>query len=475
MRSRWERLGLRARVALVFAFGGLLLSATISLVTLTFTRQTLLEQREDTAFESFNTNARTVQEQLTEESNEVAIRTIIENLSTSRGEFPLLRVDELWDGSNTTRFGEAKLPTQLREVVEDDEGSNAATIRTELDGVPAIISGIRLVNNSRDADYFEAILLDDVEDTLSSLGVVIFGASVATTLLAAAIGVWAAGRALSPVGDVRRAAESLAAGELDTRLDMPADHDLASLASSFNGMATSLEDRIERDARFASEVSHELRSPLMTLSASIEVLNNSRDSLPERSQQALGLLNDDVKRFTQLVEDLLEISRFDVGTASLQAQPLPVVEFVRQAVDHSTRPDVVVTSTPDVDTLVIAADKRRLGQVIANLLENADKYGGGTVEVQISRFDDVVLLAVEDEGPGVPEEERAVIFDRFSRGSAGGRRGYDTGSGLGLSLVAEHVGLHGGRVWVEERLDGRAGARFVIALPVGEPQEDELA
>jgi two-component system sensor histidine kinase MtrB len=472
MRSRWERLGLRARVALLFALGGLLLSVMISVVTLTFTRQTLLEQREDAAFESFNFNARTVQEQLTEESDAAAIRGIIELLSTSRGEFPLLRVDELWDGRNTTRFNQDKHPVGLTDVVS---ASNAATIRTEIDGVPAIVNGIRLSNSSRNADYYEALLLDDVEDTLSSLSTVIFAASAITTMLAAAIGVWAARRALSPVSDVRLAAESLAAGELDTRLDMPADHDLASLAASFNGMATSLEDRIERDARFASEVSHELRSPLMTLSASIEVLNNNRDAMPDRSQQALALLNADVSRFTQLVEDLLEISRFDVGTASLQSQPLPVVEFVRQAVSHSTRPDSMVTATPDVEDLVLSADKRRLGQVIANLIENADRYGAGGIEIQIARWDDTVILAVEDEGPGVPEPERAVIFDRFSRGSAGGRRGYDTGSGLGLSLVAEHIGLHGGTVWTEDRLDGRSGARFVIALPVGDAEMEDLA
>jgi signal transduction histidine kinase len=242
-------------------------------------------------------------------------------------------------------------------------------------------------------------------------------------------------------------------------------------------MAQSLEDRIERDARFASEVSHELRSPLMTLSASIEVLNNSRDVLPERSQQALGLLNDDVSRFTQLVEDLLEISRFDVGTASLQNQPLLVVEFIRQAISHSSRPDTTVVATPDVEDLIISADKRRLAQVLANLIENADKYGAGLVEIQISRWEDVLIFAVEDEGPGVPEAERTVIFDRFSRGSAGGRRGYNTGSGLGLSLVAEHVYLHGGSVWAEDRLDGTDGARFVVALPIllADDEEDEFA
>ena len=312
------------------------------------------------------------------------------------------------------------------------------------------------------------------DDRHRSIGVVLVAASFATTLLAAALGAWAAGRALSPVGDVRRVAASLAAGELDTRLQAPADADLASLAASFNGMAQSLEDRIERDARFASEVSHELRSPLMTLSASVEVLNNNRDSMPERGQQALGLLNDDIQRFTQLVEDLLEISRFDVGTASLQSQPLHFVEFVRQAVTHSTRPDSLVVATPDVGDLVVSADKRRLAQVIANLIENADKYGSGGIEVQISTYGEAAILAIEDEGPGVAEAEREIIFDRFSRGSSGGRRGYDTGSGLGLSLVAEHVGLHGGRIWVEDRLDGNRGARFVITLPIGDPVGEDF-
>jgi two-component system sensor histidine kinase MtrB len=474
MRSRWERFGLRARVALIFAFGALLLSVTISLVTLTLTRQNIVEQRDEAALASFNVNGAYVNNNLLEDSDEVAINAIVQALRTTQGQFPLLRVDDAWLGDNSTVFGQDKVPANLAAFVEE---GNAATIRTTIDGQPAIISGVLLRNSVRDATYYEALLLDDVEDTLSSLAFVLLGASVATTFMAAALGAWAARRALSPLGDVRRAAESLAAGELDTRLAPPADADLASLSASFNGMAQSLEDRIERDARFASEVSHELRSPLMTLSASIEVLNNSRDVLPERSQQALGLLNDDVSRFTQLVEDLLEISRFDVGTASLQNQPLLVVEFIRQAISHSSRPDTTVVATPDVEDLIISADKRRLAQVLANLIENADKYGAGLVEIQISRWEDVLIFAVEDEGPGVPEAERSVIFDRFSRGSAGGRRGYNTGSGLGLSLVAEHVYLHGGSVWAEDRLDGTDGARFVVALPIllADDEEDEFA
>jgi len=470
MRSRWERLGLRARIALVFAFGGLLLSVTISLVTLTFTRQNLLDEREQAAFTSFRSNAEDVRRQLTADADAAAINGIASSVA-SEGEFPVLRVGGEWFSGNPAVFNEEKIPSSLASLVE---GGDAARIRASVDGVPAVISGIRLPGEERNAAYFEAVLLDDVENTLSSLGIVLVGASAATAILAAALGTYAAARALSPIGNVRRAAEALAAGELDTRLEAPADADLASLAASFNGMAQSLEDRIERDARFASEVSHELRSPLMTLSASVEVLNNNKGSLSERGQTALGLLNDDIQRFTQLVEDLLEISRFDVGTASLQAEPLLAVEFIRQAISHSSRSDANVVAAPDVEDLVTSADKRRLGQVIANLIDNADKYGAGAIDIQISRYHDVLVIAVQDEGVGVPESERDVIFDRFSRGSAGGRRGYDTGSGLGLSLVAEHIWLHGGRVWVEDRLDGRDGARFVIALPISEIEDEYI-
>lgn len=470
MKSRWERLGLRARIALVFAFGGLLLSVTITLVTLTFTRQNLIDERERTALAGFASNAQSVQRQLTDDVGEQGITRILGSLSTSRGELPLLLRGDAPFAESSAQFSDADVPTRLRLVVE---AGNAATLRASIKGVPAIVHGIRLPGTGDDVtyDYYEAVLLDDIESTLSSLSLVLAAAGAATTILAAALGSWAAARTLSPLGEVRRAAESLAAGELDTRLEPPADADLASLTASFNGMARSLETRIERDARFASEVSHELRSPLMTLSASVEVLNNNRDTMPERSQTALALLNDDIARFTLLVENLLEISRFDVGTALLQNEPLRVVEFVRQATQHSVRPDASVVASPDVEDLVILADKRRLAQVVANLIENADRYGDGAIDVTISRWNGTVILAVEDHGPGVPESERLVVFDRFSRGSSGGRRGYDTGTGLGLSLVAEHIGLHGGSVWVEDRLDGEPGARFVIALPIGDPEE----
>ena len=275
---------------------------------------------------------------------------------------------------------------------------------------------------------------------------------------------------MRPVAEAAQAAKAIAGGHLGTRLPPTEDPDLGVLASSFNDMASALQVRIERDARFASDVSHELRSPLMTLSASVEVMEARRHELPERSQAALDLLTSDVSRFQGLVEDLLEISRFDAGAIRLHLEDLPVVQFVSNAVAVSSAPHSPVTTTERAEHAVIRGDRRRLARVIANLIDNAKAYGGGEPEVTISEGNAAdepvthVRIGVEDHGPGVPVEERALIFERFARGATAGRRSGSEGAGLGLALVDEHVRMHGGRVWVEDRLDGEPGARFVIEL-----------
>jgi signal transduction histidine kinase len=285
------------------------------------------------------------------------------------------------------------------------------------------------------------------------------------------LGAWAARRAVRPLADAAQAAQAIAGGGLGTRLEPGDDPDLQVLAASFNDMAAALEKRVERDARFASDVSHELRSPLTTLSTSAEVLNSRRDELPEKAAVAVDLLVADLGRFQNLVEDLLEISRFDAGAVRLHREDLAVAEFVRQAVAVSSLPDADLRVDPRAEDLVIQADKRRLARVVANLLENAKHYGGGDVTVAVEpsqpEGEEItdVQIAVEDHGPGVPPEERMLIFERFARGGSSGRRGIGEGAGLGLALVDEHVRLHGGRVWVDDRRDGTEGARFVIELP----------
>ncbi|MDH3706775.1 MAG: HAMP domain-containing histidine kinase [Acidimicrobiia bacterium] len=442
-----------------FALGALLFTALFAVATLGITRQVLLTQREDSALQVAFTNAGRVQRQLTPEA---AVNEILANLSTTEGSRPLIRVGEDDVQSiNVEDFGPDDIPDELLALVEDGRtGHMLVTIR----GEPNLVIGIPLVGSVQ-AEYFEAVSLAETQNTLETLQVILFVGAGTIILLAGVLGWWASRRALAPLSEASEAAEAIAGGRLDTRIDAQADRDLASLAASFNEMAGALESRIERDARFASEVSHELRSPLMTLTASVEVLENNRDDLPERAQTALDLLADDLERFKQLVEDLLEISRFDAGAAQLALDEVLIVEFVGQAVGFLVPGNVPVDVEPVLAGAIVSIDKRRLMQVLSNLLDNAEKYGGGVSRVAIlpGRDDHHLRIAVEDNGDGVPADERAVIFDRFSRGSAGGRRGADTGVGLGLSLVAEHVQLHGGEVWVEDGVAG--GARFVIELP----------
>ena len=467
------RRGLRTRITSAFAVGGLILASTISFATLALTRQNLLAERDETSFAVFANNGRRVRNELTSETDDEGRRAIVERLGQTSGTFPLLRVGDEWTSADPLVFDGESVPESLLALVES---GTPARMRTVIGDRIAIVSAVPIVGVSIDAIYFEAAPLDDIEENLDTLAFILFGVAAVTTMFSAAFGWLAAGWLLNPLVKVRTAAEALAAGALDTRLTAPADADLASLAASFNEMARALEERIARDARFASEVSHELRSPLMTLTASVEVLYNSADDLGERGRTALHLLSDDISRFRRLVEDLLEINRYDVGTADLEAEEVHIVEFVRQAISRVGSEGfegVNFAAAPGMEDVVLMADKRRLGRVVSNLLENAAKYGDGEVRVSVGRIDGLVQLGVEDNGPGVVPEERRLIFDRFHRGRAGGRRGRDSGSGLGLALVAEHVGLHGGRVWVEDRSGGSTGARFVVELPVG-VADDEI-
>jgi signal transduction histidine kinase len=453
-----RRLGLRARITLAFAVGALLLSALLSATTWALTRENLLNQREDSSMVLVFQNAGTVQNRITPETEQQAL---LSSLSTPTGARPILYYEDRYV-SLTTEFGQDALPSELQEAVI--ERGQPAKMRYELSGELLLAIGIPIP--SVDAAYFEIVSLDEVESTLEALGVSLVGASLVTTLAGAALGWWAARRAIRPLSGVSTAALALAAGRLDTRLEASEDRDLRPITSSFNDMAQALQDRIERDARFASDVSHELRSPLMTLAASIEVMDNQRDDLPDRARAALDLMVADIDRFSQLVEDLLEISRFDAGVARLELEEVHLAELVMQAVSHSTDADVPVELDAALAGLVVHADKRRIVRVIANLLDNARKYGDGATSVSLRRVDGGIQIAVEDSGDGVSEEDRPLIFERFSRGASAGRRGSMDGVGLGLSLVSEHVNLHGGRVWVEDRSDGETGARFVVELPV---------
>ena len=196
------------------------------------------------------------------------------------------------------------------------------------------------------------------------------------------------------------------------------------------------------------------------------MLEARRDELPERAAKALDLLGAEVRRFRRLVDDLLEISRLDAGLGDINSEEVSLGPLVRYAV-AATRHDVMIDIPPAVAERRVLVDKLRFERVVANLLENADRYANGATRVVAEADARWARVAVEDRGPGVPVDERLRIFDRFSRGSSGRRRGAGDGTGLGLAIVSEHVRLLGGRVWVEP--NGSRGARFVVELPAQGP------
>jgi two-component system, OmpR family, sensor histidine kinase MtrB len=469
-RFRLSRLGLRTRVLLMFSFGSLVLAIFLAAAAYSFTRSSLVTQRDKAAVTSATRNATVVSAELSGSPADAG--DAIDRLVKLGVDRTAIYYDGAWLASDPTLFGPDQIPRPLYSRVVDER--QASRMTSVIAREPTIVVGVPLTDVDGDATYFEFVSISDVNETLDSVALsLVFGALI-TTMFGVVLGWFAANRAVRPLAEAAQAAQLIAGGRLDTRLEATDDVDLRMLANSFNGMASALQARVERDARFASDVSHELRSPLMTLAASVEVMQARRGDMPERAQTALDLLVRDVARFQGLVEDLLEISRFDAGAIRLHSEDLLVAEFVRQAVAVSSMPLAVITVTDRAEGMVMQGDRRRLARVIANLVDNARLHGGGAPSVNVTEPDQEgeplghVWIAVEDHGPGVPLEERELIFERFARGAVAGRRSSSDGAGLGLSLVDEHIRLHGGRVWVEDRTDGEPGARFVLELPAEE-------
>jgi signal transduction histidine kinase len=261
------------------------------------------------------------------------------------------------------------------------------------------------------------------------------------------------------MASVVEAARHITAGDLTARLDPSTEPDLENLTISFNQMVDQLALRLDRDRRFAADVSHELRSPLQTLAAAASVLSRRRDRLDARTAQAAGLIADEAARFETLVTDLLELSK---GEQPPDLTPTPIADLVRQMLKARGLPPEIVQAD---EAGVWNVDRRRFEQMVANLVDNAQRHGGGVVAVRLGSDGDMRFVEVDDEGPGVPPQDRIAIFDRFVRGRTASARGDSDGTGLGLALVARHALAHGGRVFVTDRPGG--GARFRVEFPGG--------
>lgn len=457
---RWLRRvpgGLRRRVTVAAVGVALVLSVVMAAGVWTTVSRQLLAEREAATLTQTVANAQQVQRGLRTEGLPAA--DVLAQLPREVASTSLLKRGQEWI-STSLGTGRTALPAELRRTVL---AGQPARQRVTVDGSERLAIGVPLPGS---AAYFELFPLGELDRTYRVLGVALIAGALLVPLVALLLGWWAARTALRPLTGVAAAAEAFAAGDLEARMYPREDPDLARIAGSFNRTAAALQQRVRSDARFAADVSHELRNPLTTMVNAMALLEAHRGALPADVADAFDLLAAEMHRFERLVSDLLEISRSDVGSADVTLEPVRPADLVAHTVPSRLQERIAVT--PATRDALVNTDKRRLERVVANLVDNAERHGDGLTRVTVERGSGEVRILVDDAGSGVAPEDRERIFDRFARG-AGARTG-GGGSGLGLSLVARHVQLLGATIAVCDSPDG--GARFVVSLPEQDPPCD---
>jgi two-component system sensor histidine kinase MtrB len=285
---------------------------------------------------------------------------------------------------------------------------------------------------------------------------------------------------VTPIRMARQVAERLAAGELQERVRVRGEDDLARLATSFNQMASNLQRQIRQleelsrvQRRFVSDVSHELRTPLTTVRMASDVLHDGRRSFDPGTARAAELLQTELDRFETLLTDLLEISRFDAGAAVLHLDDVDLADVVRRVVDSTSlladqRGTRILVHAPAQPCLA-EADIRRVDRIVRNLVTNAiDHAESGDIVIRIAGDQNASAISVRDFGVGLEPGQSAMVFNRFWRADPARAR-TSGGTGLGLSIALEDTHLHGG--WLQAWGSPGKGSQFRLTLPrrAGQP------
>ncbi|HEV7810295.1 MAG TPA: HAMP domain-containing sensor histidine kinase [Candidatus Limnocylindrales bacterium] len=355
------------------------------------------------------------------------------------------------------------IPASVRTLV--DQGQIAYAWQRIAERASLVVAG--RVAGTGPAIYFvrDTTTIDATLDQLR-LVLLVVGAVLAMIALVAARLV--ARGVLAPVDDAAHAAARIARGDLSARVPVVSDDEFGAWAEQFNEMVDTLEDTILRleaaqaqNRRFVADVSHELRTPVAALVAEASLLRGHLDRLPAEARRAGELVVDDVGRLRSLVEELMELSRFDAAGEEVRIQRVDLLRLLRDVV-AAHHPDAVL-ELPD-DRVVVDTDPRRLERILANLLDNAREHApDALVVVRLRITDGRIAITVADRGPGVAPDRIERIFDRFFMADPS-RRG---GSGLGLAIAAEHASLLGGELLARNRRGG--GLSIELVLPVTRP------
>ncbi len=384
--------------------------------------------------------------------------------------------------SSDKSLNSSSIPTDFKNTVRDRDGvywqtSTITTFENNRERTyPVLIVGTH-VSIAQNPNYglFTVYDMTDSSATIAHINFVLFGGFCALLTVVLSV-VWFVTRfVVRPITQTAITAERLAAGDLDQRVSVKGEDQAARLGISFNRMADSLQEKIvqlERlstlQQRFVSDVSHELRTPLSTVRLGTELLYDSRENMTPMQVRSVELLHGQVDRFQSMLADLLEISRFDAGSAMLTIDTEDFIQvlsnILQEALPHLERTNTKLNVHTNHESIMVDMDRVRIERVLRNLLYNAIEHGESRpIDVYVDANATNLGIAVRDHGIGLSEDEAVQVFNRFWRADTSRKRTLG-GTGLGLSIAAEDVRLHGGTLeaWGEK---GR-GACFTMNLPL---------
>lgn len=473
---RWTSLRLR----LVVVFGAVALTAAVSASGIAYwlNREAVLTRTQDSALDDFRQEMQNRAAELPLRPSQSDLENTAQRIEGDSPGYSVLLIGERAEGkpivgaSDPDAFTLSDVPASLQRAVNEKQKVTSGNAypyhlfwqRTERAGTPYLVGGTRIIDGGLTGYMFKSLDQEraDLNSLAWSLGIATALALVGSALLAQA----AATTVLKPVQRLGEAARQLGEGRLGTRLRVSGTDELADLSRTFNKAAESLQKKVadmsareESSRRFVADMSHELRTPLTALTAVTEVLEEETDNLDPMIAPAVTLVVSETRRLNVLVENLMEVTRFDAGTARLVLDDVDVADQVTACIDARAWLDAV-----DLDAargIMARLDPRRLDVILANLIGNALKHGGSPVRVAVRTEGDELVIEVRDHGPGIPEDVLPHVFDRFYKASASRPR--SEGSGLGLSIAMENAHIHGGDITASNVPDG--GAMFVLRLP----------
>lgn len=375
------------------------------------------------------------------------------------------------------------IPPELRRAVQEspkDQYWASTVIPVGTEDRPGIAVGNTVTFNGTVYELYLIYDLNTAQQTLDEIQRVLLAGGAVLVLMIGAIAWYVTRNVVSPVSHAALVSEKLAAGQLQERMVVKGEDEVARLGASFNHMAASLQEQITQLAtlsqmqqRFVSDVSHELRTPLTTVRMAAEVLYDARHDFDPINKRSAELLYNQVERFQSLLADLLEISRFDAGVAMLDAEPADILQVINHVIDGAAPVAAeygsdIILQAPAGD-IVAEMDARRIDRILRNLILNAVEHGEGRpVTVTVAANQSAVGVLVRDQGIGMTPAEAARVFDRFWRADPARAR-TTGGSGLGLSIAMEDTKLHNG--WLQAWGMKGSGSSFRLTIPLHQGDE----